>query len=66
MKSKRKKGPGRPVGWRKKNALRTHIMIRLSLNLSRWLVESARLEGVSRSEIVRRALMHALRTGAIK
>lgn len=48
---------GRPVGWRKKNAMRSSVMVRLSSSVAAWLVWAARREGVGRSEVVRRLII---------
>lgn len=47
---------GRPVGWRKPNANRMSIMIRLSDELKTWLVEESDLNNLSISEIARQCL----------
>jgi len=44
---------GRPAGWRKKDALRWSVMIRLPRPAAAWLAKVACRDGVSRSEVVR-------------
>lgn len=58
-----KRKRGRPVGWRKPNALRCIVMIRLAEAPLRWLRAQTRSRRVHTSEIIRSLLERAMIDG---